>query len=113
MRLGRTQTGMSSYRSPYISFHAFTDLKMNSDRSDFILFADPTRVTFVPASSPIARDQWGIFELNIKKRGDEGSDGKLYARSHHPSLALLACSRVPNPHLALGKPVEEAAFVPV
>lgn len=24
MRLGRTQTGMSSYRSPYMSFHAFT-----------------------------------------------------------------------------------------
>ena len=48
MRLGRTQTGMSSYRSPYISFQAFTDLKMNSDRSDFISVADPTRVTFVP-----------------------------------------------------------------
>ena len=48
MRLGRTQTGMSSYRSPYISFHAFTDLKMNSDPSDFISVADPTRVTFVP-----------------------------------------------------------------
>ena len=46
MRLGRTQTGMSSYRSPHISFHAFTDLKMNSDRSDFISVADPTRVTF-------------------------------------------------------------------
>ena len=45
---GRTQTGMSSYRSPYISFHVFTDLKMNSDRSDFIPVADPTRVTFVP-----------------------------------------------------------------
>ena len=24
MRLGQTQTGMSSYRSPYFSFHAFT-----------------------------------------------------------------------------------------
>ena len=24
MRLGQTQTGMSSYRSPYISFHVFT-----------------------------------------------------------------------------------------
>ena len=35
MRLGRTQTSMSSYRSPYI-FHAFTSLKMSSDRSDFI-----------------------------------------------------------------------------
>ena len=48
MRLGRTQTDMSSYRSPYISFHVFTELKMNSDRSDFIPVADPTRVTFVP-----------------------------------------------------------------
>ena len=48
MRLGRTQTGVSSYLSPYISFHAFTELKMNSDRSDFISVADPTRVTFVP-----------------------------------------------------------------
>ena len=52
MRLGRTQTGMSSYRSPYISFHVFTDLKMNSDRSDFIPVADPTRVTFVPGLRP-------------------------------------------------------------
>ena len=48
VRLGRTQTGVSSYLSPYISFHAFTELKMNSDRSDFISVADPTRVTFVP-----------------------------------------------------------------
>ena len=48
MRLGRTQTGVSSCLSSYISFHAFTELKMNSDRSDFISVADPTRVTFVP-----------------------------------------------------------------
>ena len=48
VRLGRTQTGVSSYLSPYISFYAFTELKMNSDRSDFISVADPTRVTFVP-----------------------------------------------------------------
>ena len=48
MRLRQTQTSMSSYRSPYISFHAFTDLKMNSDRSNFISVTDPTRVTFVP-----------------------------------------------------------------
>ena len=46
-RLGRMQTGMTSYRSPYISFHEFTDQKMNLDRSDFILVAHPTRVTFV------------------------------------------------------------------
>ena len=31
-----------------ISFHAFTDLKMNSDRSNFISVTDPTRVAFVP-----------------------------------------------------------------
>ena len=48
VRLGRTQTGMSSYRSPYISFQAFTALNMNSDWSDFISVADPTRVTVVP-----------------------------------------------------------------
>ena len=48
MRLRQTQTSMSSYRSPYIPFHAFTDLKMNSDRSNFISVTDPTRVTFVP-----------------------------------------------------------------
>ena len=27
------------------------------------------------ASSPVARDHWGIFELIIKESGDEGSDG--------------------------------------
>ena len=61
------------------------------------------------ASSPVARDLWGIFELIIKESGYEGSDGKgtplaLYSRSHHPFLALLAClacSRVP--HLDLGE----------
>ena len=26
-----------------------------------------------PASSPVALDQWGIFELIIKESGDEGS----------------------------------------
>ena len=29
-----------------------------------------------PASSPVARDHWGIFELIIKESGDEGGDGK-------------------------------------
>jgi len=61
------------------------------------------------ASSPVARDLWGTFELIIKESGYEESDGKgtplaLYPRSHHPSLALLAClacSRVT--HLALGE----------
>ena len=65
------------------------------------------------ASSPVARDHWGIFELIIKESGDEGSDVKgrkseasrhsplaLYAPSHHPSLALLACSRVPQSPLS-------------
>ena len=45
----------------------------------------------------------GIFELIIQESGDEESDGKgrkkkqsplgqaLYAHSHHPPLALLAC----------------------
>ena len=50
MRPGRTQTGMSSYRSPYISFHAFTcELPKNEliDRPDFVSVADPTRVTSV------------------------------------------------------------------
>ena len=64
----------------------------------------------------------GIFELIIKESGDEGSGGKgrkseaplspfpshhsplaLYARSHHPSLALLTCSRVPQSPLSPGK----------
>ena len=81
-----------------------------------------------PASSSVARDHWGIFELIIKESGDEGSDGKRrkseatfpslsfsfpfpsllapYARSQHPSLALLAwlaCSRVPQSPLSLWK----------
>ena len=66
------------------------------------------------ASSPVARDHWGIFELIIKESGDEGgsplspfrshhSPLALKARSHHPSLALLAYSRVPQSPLSLGK----------
>ena len=71
-----------------------------------------------PASSPVARDHRVIFEFKIiEESGDEGSDGKgrksegpfpplsplshhsplvLYARSHHPSLALLASSPIPT-----------------
>ena len=58
------------------------------------------------ASSPVARDHWGIFELIIKESGDEGSDGK----GRKSSLLFLPITprSLPNPHLALGKPVEEA-----
>ena len=50
MRPGRTQTGMSSYRPPYISFYAFheTGLTVNSDRSDFVSVAGPRREILVP-----------------------------------------------------------------
>ena len=76
------------------------------------------------ASSPVARDHWGIFELIIKESGDEGRDGKerksppLFfsfptlpgrALRSFPSslprasrlfrLAWLACSRVPQSSL--------------
>ena len=57
------------------------------------------------ASSPVARDHWGKIELVIRESGNEGSDA-FYARSHHPSLALLAClacSRVPQSLLRLEK----------
>ena len=55
MRPGRTQTGMSSYWSPYIFFMRLheTGLKMNSDRPDFVSVADPTRVTFVYRSETV------------------------------------------------------------
>ena len=50
MRPEQTWTSMSSYRSTYISFHLFTwdRPKTNSERSDFVSVADPTRVIFVP-----------------------------------------------------------------
>ena len=64
------------------------------------------------ASSPVARDHWGKIELVTRESGNEGSDA-FYARSHLPSLALLAClacslaclacSRVPQSLLRLGK----------
>ena len=86
------------------------------------------------ASSPVARDHWEIFELIIKENGDKGSDGKgrkseaitpiPSLTSHHsppitprsrstlvPIIPLSRFSRArefPYPHLALGKPVEEA-----
>ena len=53
---GGRSTGTNSYRYEFmsVSIHFFsgmrlhgTGLKMNSDRSDFISVADPTRVTFV------------------------------------------------------------------
>ena len=81
------------------------------------------------ASSPVARDHWGIFELIIKESGDEGSDGKgrksplsllflpITPRSRSTLVPIIPPSRFsrarefPNPHLALGKPVEEAGVV--
>ena len=61
MRPGRTQTGMSSYWSPYIFFMRLhgTGLKMNSDRPDFVSVADPTRVTFVPV---------GDYRSHVKRK---------------------------------------------
>ena len=71
------------------------------------------------ASSPVARDHWGIFELIIKESGDEGGSPLSPFPSHHPRscsklVPIIPLSRFsrarefPNPHLALGKPVEEA-----
>ena len=42
-----------------------------------------------PASSPVARDLWGIFELIIKESEDEGSDGKgRKSEATFPSLSF-------------------------
>ena len=73
-----------------------------------------------PASSPVVRDHWVIFEFKIiKESGDEGSDGKgrksegpfpslsvsfpsLPARAlrSFPSSLSRASREFPNPHLA-------------
>ena len=75
---------------------------------------------FASASSPVARNHWGKFELIIRERGDEGSS--LASRHSplvlytHSIITLLRFSLVssahkfPNPHLHLEKPVEEAVF---
>ena len=55
----------------------------------------------MPASSPVARDHWEIFELIIKESGS----------TLVPIIPLSRFSRArefPYPHLALGKPAEEA-----
>ena len=79
--------------------------------------------TPLPRPKSLAITFCGIFELIIKESGDEGSESlfssfpshnsplELCARSHHPPLALLACSS-----LSLGKPVEETGnsrFLPI
>ena len=87
MRLRQTQTSMSSYRSPYIPFHAFTVLKMNSDRSNFISVTDPTRVTFVPV--------WDRTVL-IKKTKNEsqtGSINSMFLRMAPQFLLFLSKNR--------------------
>ena len=78
------------------------------------------RLSANPASSPVARDHWGIFELIIKESGNEGNDLflSITPRSRStlvPIIPLFRFSRAcefPNPHLALGKTVEEAAQTP-
>ena len=60
----------------------------------------------LPALYPVARDHCGTFKLIRKESG-----GK--ARSHQPSLALLAClgcSRVPQSPLSLGKACGEGSL---
>ena len=65
MRPGRTQTGMSSYRSPYISFHVFTcnRPKNEIDQSDFVSVADPTRVTLGSETVPFSSKT----EMNLSR----------------------------------------------
>ena len=65
------------------------------------------------ASSPVARDHWGIFELGVMGRGEKAKP-PITRRSRSTLLPIIPLSRFslarefPNPHLALGKPVEEA-----
>ena len=86
MRLERTQTGMCSYRSPYISFHAFNDLRMNSNRSDFISVADPTRVTF-------GRSETVPFSYKTKTESQTGSINSMFFRMAPPFLLFLSKNR--------------------
>ena len=48
---------------------------------------------------------WLVNDINLPRPQSLAITGgsTLYARSHHPSLALLACSRVPQSPLSLGK----------
>ena len=70
---------------------------------------------FASASSPVARDHWGKFELIIRERGDEGSSfPSLPASTLCSFLSSLSCashlSRVltssPIPTNRLGKASE-------
>ena len=42
-----------------------------------------------PASSPVARDHWEIFELIIKESGDKGSVSSPVARDHWEIFELI------------------------
>ena len=84
MRLGRIQTGMSSYRSPNISFRAFTNLKMNSDRSDFIF----TRHELLSCRSETAP-----FSYKTKNESQTGSINSMFLRMAPPVLLFLSKNR--------------------
>ena len=87
---------------------------------EFPLAATMNMSLFASVSSPVARNHRGKFELIIRERGDEGSSfPSLPTHALHtlvPIIPLLCFSLVssahkfPNPHLHLGKPVEEAVF---
>ena len=88
MRLRRTQTGMSSYRSPYISIFSCarlngTDPKMNSDRSDFISVADPGHELLSCRSETVP------FSYKTKNESQTGSINSMFLRMVPPFLLAL------------------------
>ena len=88
MRLGRTQTGMSSYRSPYVSwlsFHAFTGTQL---RPVWLHFGRwPDTIFFRSGLRPYSSHD------KTKNESQTGSINSMFLRMAPPFLLFLSKNR--------------------
>ena len=88
-REGRTQTGMSSYRSPYISFHAFTwDRPKNELRPVWLHPRSLTRHKLLSYRSDTVP-----FSCKTKTESQTGSINSIFLRMTTPFLLFLSKNR--------------------
>ena len=92
MRLGRTQTGVSSYRSPYFSFHAFTwERPKNELRPELTGLTSSRSLTGHELLS--CRSETVPFSYKTKNESQTESINSMFLRMGPPFLLFRSKNR--------------------